>query len=88
MDVESPISRSLEGASGVVATLFVPGCDLSSVQRVEGLILTGDILVKHLKAGTSWSLHHRLTCVTCASLILMRDAGQWSSLNEGGLQWH
>ena len=73
------------GVSGVVATLFIPGHDLSSVQRVEGLILTGDALVKRLKSGTSQSLHHRSTR---ASPTLMRDVGQWSSLSEGGSQWH
>jgi len=73
------------GASGVVATSFVPGRDLSSIQRVEGSILTGDALVKRLKSGTSQSLHHRSTR---ASPTLMRDAGQQFSLSEGGLQWH
>ena len=80
------LDEALErGASGVVATSFVPGRDLSSVQRVEGSILTGDALVKRLKSGTSRSLHHRSTR---ASPTLMRDAGQRSSLSEGGSQWH
>ena len=84
-NISTPIYIYYGGASGVVATSFVPGRDLSSVQRVEGSILTGDALVKRLKSGTSQSLHHRLTR---ASPTLTRDVGQRSSLSEGGLQWH